>query len=307
MPDERTLGRALSDAQLYQLCKTYGENSRKWLRKFALLLPEVERRHLYVRRGFSSIYEFAAKLAGMSASGVDTALRVLDRIKDKPALRAVAEELGIQRVKPVMYVSTRENEAFWAEKARKMSKHALEIYVKNFRLENGPGTKSQPEKSTITLTLELSSETAAELQKLKGIGDWETLIKELLEARRATLEAEKPEAVRTESRHIPAAIERWSLAKTRGQCAFPGCKKPHYQLHHTQRWALDRVHDPNRLTPLCKAHNEIAHQTLIENEEGPPSDWRIAKEPCVTSATDAKRAIDLRWSKFTSSTPGRWD
>lgn len=285
------LGRDLNDSQLYRLCKTYGGNAREWLRKFALLLPEVERRHLHKRRGFSSIHEFAAKLAGMSHAGVDTALRVLERIQDKPALWAVAEELGFQRVRPVVYVATRETEMFWAEKARTMSKHALAAYVKNYRLESGPGANSKPEK--ITLTLELSSETADELQKLKGTDDWEILLRELLESRRALLDTEKPEPVRTDSRYIPAAIQRWSLAKTRGQCSFPGCKRPHYQLHHTQRWALDRVHDPDQFAPLCKTHNELAHHTLIENESGQPSEWRLAKKPTTLGA---KRAIDLRWA-----------
>jgi hypothetical protein len=298
MHNERILGRNLSDAQLYQLCKTYGKNAREWLRKFALLLPEVQRRYLYKRRGFDSIHEFAAKLAGMSHAMVDEALRVMDRIQDKPALRSVAEELGFQRVRPVVAIATVETQDFWAEKARGMSKHALEAYVQNYRLNFLPGEDSQPEKRTVTLTIELSPETAAELQKLKGAGEWETLFKELLESRRERLEAEKPKPVRTDSRHIPAAIERWSLCTTRGRCAFPGCRRPKYQLHHTQRWALDRVHDPDQLVPLCKVHNELAHQTLIENENDSPKDWRLAKEPAATGATDAKRAVDLRWAQL---------
>lgn len=291
MSHARVVGRDLSDARLYQLCKTYGYNARVWLRKFALLLPEVQYRQLHKRRGFASIHEFAAKLAGMSHGAVDDALRILERVNDKPALRAVAEEFGFQRVKPVVYIATRETQGFWAEKARMMSKHALEIYVKNYRLKSIPGDKSESVKSTVTLTLELSPETVTELQKLKGSGDWEDLFKELLETRRNALEREKPDVVRTESRHIPLEIQRWVLAKTRGQCGYPGCTRPYYQLHHTQRWALDRVHDPDQIVPLCKTHNELAHRTLIDHEEGPPVEWQLRRDPDRTSP---KYAIDQR-------------
>ena len=55
----------LTDKQLYERCRLIGLNAKKWLRAFAVLLPEVERRQLYKKYGFHSIFEFAAKLAGM--------------------------------------------------------------------------------------------------------------------------------------------------------------------------------------------------------------------------------------------------
>ena len=51
----------LSDQELYARCQQYGLNARLWQRKFASLLPEVEERKLYQRKGYGSIYEFAAK------------------------------------------------------------------------------------------------------------------------------------------------------------------------------------------------------------------------------------------------------
>jgi uncharacterized protein YpbB len=54
----------MSDAKLYQLCQYYGAQALAARRKFVGLLPEVARRHLYLKKGFGSIREFAAKLAG---------------------------------------------------------------------------------------------------------------------------------------------------------------------------------------------------------------------------------------------------
>jgi len=101
----------------------------------------------------------------------------------------------------------------------------------------------------------------------------------LLEKFLDSLEEGKPEPVRTGSRNIPAAIKHYSLEKTGGRCAFPGCMRPYEILHHTQRWALEKVHDPDRLVPLCKAHEQLAHMGLIENEHLSPENWRVRMRP----------------------------
>ena len=65
----------LSDKELYTICKKWGAEVLEARRKFGGLLPEVYRREMAARvkggswttkRGFSDVYEFAAKLAGMS-------------------------------------------------------------------------------------------------------------------------------------------------------------------------------------------------------------------------------------------------
>ena len=52
-------------------------------------------------------------------------------------------------------------------------------------------------------------------------------------------------------------------------------RKDQGPLHHTQRWAFENVHDPDRLPLLCTAHERIAHEGLIENEELSPENWRL--------------------------------
>jgi len=86
----------LSDKELYAICKKCGAAALEARRKFAGLLPEVYTRELKERekgrswlkkRGFFSVYEFAAKLAGMSRDQVDLVLRLEKRFADKPILR----------------------------------------------------------------------------------------------------------------------------------------------------------------------------------------------------------------------------
>src|SRR3990167_11168383 len=76
----------LSDKNLYHLCQEYGRSALLWRRKFAGLLPEVNRRELYKKKGFSTIFHFAAQLAGMSQESVRLVLNLEKQFSDKPHL-----------------------------------------------------------------------------------------------------------------------------------------------------------------------------------------------------------------------------
>ena len=147
--------------------------------------------------------------------------------------------------------------------------------------------------------MELEPEVAEQLQKLKGQSEWNNLMKKLLQAYQAQVEAEKPTVEeipeRAKSRHIPAKIKNYVLAKTVGTCAFPSCYKPYEILHHTDRFALTHSHNPDKLVPLCRAHERLAHLGLIENENKPPSEWRVRETP---DKNEAKYKIDQKVMEY---------
>lgn len=269
------------DRILHQQFSEYGQNAKEWLRKCALLLPEINRRQIWKKRGCSSIYEYAAKVAGMSRYAVNEALRVLEKVEDKPAFRSLIEELGINKVKPVLSIVTPETEAFWVQKVKALPKNALETYVKNYRLEGLPRKSTQPEKDTNEVKVEftVSEGLGRKLQQLQKRADFEALLEKFVQSVESLDEAVKPEPLKTDSRHVPMNIQRYVSGRTGGLCAYPGCRRPATSLHHTQRWALERVHDPARLHGLCTAHERLAHKGLIENEEADPSTWKLRKEP----------------------------
>lgn len=128
----------LSDKELYQLCKQYGLAARLARRKFAGLLPEVLERRLYKKKGYTSIYEFAAKLAGMSKEAVDKVLCISRRLEDKPILREqlISGDQGWTKLERVAYIATPETDGFWAEKVESMPQAGLEAYVHEFRRGN---------------------------------------------------------------------------------------------------------------------------------------------------------------------------
>jgi hypothetical protein len=192
----------------------------------------------------------------------------LRKVEDKPKLKALAEERGLGAIRPVVTIASVETEDFWSEKVKEMSQHTLESYVRTYRLENGRAPKSSGEiEVKIMLRKDLHD-------KLQRIGDLNKILVSLIDGFE-----EKPEPKRTNSRHIPASIRRYVLKRSGGKCAYPGCKKVYEILHHTQRFALDKVHDPDLIQALCKGHERIAHHGLIANEDSPPSEWKLRENP----------------------------
>ena len=158
------------------------------------------------------------------------------------------------------------------------------------------GQINQPQKPTqITIALQLDPEVAYQLQKIKGQADWNETIRKLLKLRQEKLDQEKPEAVENASRPMTAAIEKYVTAKTNGTCAFPGCHKPYTILHHTDRFAQYHTHNPDKIVPLCKAHENLAHLGLIENENQPPQFWKLRAMP---DYNDPKYEIDRVVEKY---------
>ncbi len=296
MPETGTLHQTLRESALHNEFVLCGKHAKDWIEKCKQMLPKIDQLQIWKKKGFESIFHYAATFAGMSRWAVTDALRVMRKAQPFPEIKQLIQDKGVNAARPIVSIATPANAGFLAHKARVMGKNTLETYLKERqkqengggdklanRLELGTSTKSQPEKPLAMVAkmdgMELDPDVAAELLKLKGQGDWNSLMKELLELRWAKLEAEKPKPVKTDSRHIPTDIERWTVAKTRGQCGYPDCTKPYKILHHTQRWALEKIHDPDRIVPLCAAHERIAHQSLIENEDKPTNEWRVREEP----------------------------
>ena len=300
---------------LHKHFKFCGNNSLEWRRKCEMMLPKIVQEKIWKQKGFGSVYEYAAKLAGMSKSSVGDALWVMRKIEDKPALKQVAKEKGLGRVRPVANIATQETAEFWARKARDMSRNVLRTFTREMKKQekenaidstannkqtNKPnswaGPKAQPEKR-LEISVNLKANVAKKLEQLKKRKNFEELFEEFLDFVEEKDNKEKPEAVKTDKRYIPVKIKKHVLDKTGGKCAFPGCCKPAKNLHHTQRFALNKTHDPDQIVPLCTEHERLAHLGLIENEEGPPETWKICKNTKLNTTEEIhKHYIDqLVW------------
>lgn len=210
---------------LHQQFVEYGRNSKEWTRKCILLLPEIEKQQIWRKKRFKDIYEYAAKLAGMSHYQVNEGIRTLKKTENLPEIRKVIEEKGINAVRPILTIVNQETAAFWAEKSRIMSQHTLETYVRGFRnLQSVSGLRAQADQSVaslpsalihhspsteylkstispkVTITIQLDPQIADQLQKLKGQSDWNETIGELLKLRQEKLDQNKPAIVEVVAR-----------------------------------------------------------------------------------------------------------
>jgi hypothetical protein len=125
----------ITDQNLYQLCKTYGERALEWRRKFIGLLPEVNRRKLYEKKGFGSIFEFAKKLAGLSEEQVRRVLNIEEKFENVPVLKEllVNGEVSMNKLARVASIANLGNQEFLAERVRILSQGALETMVRDER------------------------------------------------------------------------------------------------------------------------------------------------------------------------------
>jgi len=274
----------------------YGQNAKEWQRKCGLLLKDIERFEIWKKKGFFSIYIYAAKLAGMNKVQVDEALRISKKIEGKPALIAVAEKKGLYAVRPVASIATAETDKYWAKYAMEMPKNELEILVKS-QIEQRKNLVEEKDKEGCRLfelfdhrkankleifTLNLKPEIISKLQKFCK-GDWNEFMAKLIELYEKNLiqelQKEKPAPVKTESRHIPKEISDYVIKCSNGKCEFPNCGKKYDHLHHTNRFSSNRVHDPDQIIALCEAHHSLAHRGMIANEDKAIENWVLQSGP----------------------------
>ena len=230
--------RNLSDKELYSVCKRWGAEALASRRKFTGLLPEVNAREIAERkkgkswlkiRGFSCIYEFAAKLAGISRDQVNLVLGLERRLEDKPALRyaLVSGVVSANKLARVASIASVENQQDILEKVETLSNRALEVFVKDFKNQNGlidaktgdaslhvqtfepaggvndsvkNAQKSQNTKSS-EIDLELDEDVKTELTEMKKKGmDVNQILREFLRDRKKNLEQQKTEVAEKQIR-----------------------------------------------------------------------------------------------------------
>ena len=273
----------ISDEKLYELCKTFGARALLWRQKFIGLLPEVNRRKLYEKKNFASIYEFAAKLAGVSEEQVRRVLNLEKKFVDAPILKTMLKngEVSMNKLARVASIATSETQEFWANQVKLLPKSALETLIRDERAALQDGLL-EPEIDYKTVPghthpassgrFQPAADVQAELDELaaKGI-DVNELLRKMLARRRTEIADAKEEIVKTiqpaTSRYIPAKIRKILQEEHGTKCSINGCAKPSEETHHAQRFGLSKNHDPRFLAPLCREHHVIAHSIDVKFHE----------------------------------------
>ncbi|MBU1019391.1 MAG: hypothetical protein ABII07_03950 [Patescibacteria group bacterium] len=263
----------MTDKELFDLCRKYGSEALKWRRKFAALLPEVEKRKLWRKKGFYSIYDFGKRVGGISEIVVDKVLFLDKKLSEKPLLKAEIEKQGWAKVEVAARIPVEEGKA--VEMVQSLSKSTLQVYAKEVIDMSEKGFKQKAGSELQPVTFKLDSQTHFQLKKFQQKLEKKKgrsiplglVLKELLEL--------APEGKIQGGSRIPVKQKRELYGKYKGKCAIKDCKNPANEFHHTKRFAKDGTHEG--VVPLCHEHHQIAHAGLIENEQDDPKDWRPRK------------------------------
>jgi hypothetical protein len=265
----------ISDQQLYEQCREYGEKAKMWRSKFLGLLPEVNRRKLYEKKGFGSIFEFAAKLAGTTEEQVRMVLNLEKRLSDKPTLHSLLVEgkVSANKLVRITSIATSDNEAVLAEQVQLLPQKALETLVRDTKSEpESLRAHANPQSSSDLSNLNLNDEVKGKLLELKAKGiDLNELLLELLQKRELEIAQEKEalsaQTQQQSSRYIPAQIKKLIKKEHGTKCSIETCSKNSRIIHHTRRHALKQNHNPHFLAPLCEEHHKIAHAIDVKVQE----------------------------------------
>jgi hypothetical protein len=237
---------------------------------------------------------------------------------------------GWSKLEKVAYIATPDTEKKWAEKVGKMSLAGLSAYVQEYRKvlftetvniaaqtvdglrENKTQTvqvwgqmsfpvSPEVEKRLRLTKYQLEKEKKSALTFSEVLGSLLTNDAPTLTNRNAQNtpqvviqlcpECQKRIALTAEKRPIPASVRRFLYHKYQGLCAFPNCFLPASSLHHLKRYALEKMHDPDNIVPVCKKHEALLHSGMIENEESPPHLWKL-RSPSAKPASSLKSKID---------------
>ncbi len=148
-----------------------------------------------------------------------------------------------------------------------------------------PGQKVAQQKISIVKADEvpqssellLADDVRAQLLELQNNGiDINVELREFLTRRKANIAKEKDQfanladaraLVGEGGRAVPAQTERLLEKEYGVRCAQPGCTKKSVEIHHTNRYAMSKSHNPYYLAPLCKQHHQIAHSIDVKVTE----------------------------------------
>ena len=261
----------MTDKQLLDLCQEFGSNAKLWSRKFAALLPEVDRRKLWKKK-FHSIHEFAAQIGGVSPGVVDKVMNLDKKLEEKSLLKKQIAEKGWAKVEVAARIDVPEEEA--VEMVKTLPKSTLQTFARDIdESEECPEARTGGEWPKLKFTVKPETELRLrkfqqKLQKKKK--QMLTLGETLEELLNLVEESEKPTS------NIPAKQERELREEFHDKCAVLGCNHPIEEFHHTKRFAKTGTHE--HVVPLCHEHHQIAHAGLIENEHDPPDQWRFRKQ-----------------------------
>lgn len=267
-------------------------------------LCEIDRRRLWLKEGYSSLFDFCVRFLnyseGEAARRIQAARCVENVAAVKPLLETNALSLtGISLIAPFV---TKENAAALLPQVERKSRREIEKVLH----EQFPESRPQEEFLRIALDEEMKI-LLAEAQRELSEKDQGIVIKRVLR-RFLTKKRERKSSVAKHTRYVPVALRREVMAEAGHQCTYQSksgvrCNQTaHLQVDHVRDWAKGGSSlDKKNLRPLCRAHN------LMRARESYPNVARAISTPLAARTNSSARINSplIKSRVFLGTPPGQ--
>ena len=276
--------RRLADPELYAKLGALVEEERQCTLRVLTHLREVERRMLYAKAGYPSLFEYCVKRLKYSEGGAQRRISAMRLMKYHPS---VAEPL--QKGTLTLSVASMANTFF--RKNQTLSRETKEEFLKSVQgksrreveMEMGKcmGLTEPEIVARLAITRELYDklEQVKHLLRLPASMKLDELVAKMAEQiiARKTKEPNRSQAQTqsepTNSRYIPAATRNEVWKRDGGQCTFidPGsklrCSARHsLQFDHKIPFGFGGTNAPENIRLLCPAHNRLKAVEVFGNQ-----------------------------------------
>ena len=155
-----------------------GRQRNHLLNEMLAILPEIHGSGIW-KKYASSIVEYAGKFGGISKSAVLKRLRLEKHLQNKPNLKSMIKEVGVNKIAMVATLASDKTDEAFADKVRHMSKSAIGVMAKELRAKTDNAGRAGSQNDLFQLSsacsavpvkikLELNEEMSFLFMKLRG-------------------------------------------------------------------------------------------------------------------------------------------
>lgn len=246
------------DEELLKGCKAAVQLEKQSTAKVLEYLVEIDKRRLWVKEGYSSLYDFCIRYLNYSEGETHRriqACRLTSRVEEvKPLLEQGTLSLTAASLL-APHLDNHNAKEILPQVMSQPTRTVEKIIRKNF-----PESCKKKEVMKVELDEELSA-LLDEAKRIAGEKDAASLLKKVLKSyvRERKTRASAP---RRHTRYVPIPLAREVRQRDEFQCTYVGpngirCnQKAHLEIDHIRPWAKGgSSHDIDNLRCLCRTHN----------------------------------------------------
>ena len=285
----------LSDSDLLAETRRATQHEREATLQVLLHLHEVERRRLYLERGYPSLFEFCVRELGYCAGSAQIRIESMRLLRDIPSdtRERVMEKLDSGALKLTQLSAVQKHSRTVKAQGRK-----VEVSDKIALLEKLENYSTRETEKIVMETLRISppegvevkvhldSESLALLDELKALtshsnpqGSNSAAFKqalklgvEALRRKRGLTASTSCSELNPNQDSVPAANQRLTWSQADGQCSYVDpktgrrCTSRHFlQIDHILERSRGGQHEPANLRLLCHAHHQWRHEIKMQD------------------------------------------